>query len=458
MLIDSHAHLTMPQFDEDRDAVVSRAREAGVAYILTVGSEERDWSSVVELVHHHESEGVYGAVGVHPHNAASFTDETLHRLTGFGTDPRVVAVGETGLDFHYMHATVSQQEKAFRRQIKVARDVGLPLIVHSREAEKETVAILQAEKADDVGGVIHCFSGGPEMAREALTMGFFISFSGSITFKNASALRALAGTIPMEKVLIETDCPYLAPQAVRGKRNEPAYVRFVAETLAEVHGLQPADVGRITSHNAMQLFGLEEIASEGRIAYGIRDSLYLNITNRCTNTCGFCVRNYRDFVKGHNLRLSGEPTAEEVIAAIGNPRDYREVVFCGYGEPLLRLDVVQDVAAWVKRQGGMVRVNTNGQGNLIHQRNIVPELQGLVDAYSVSLNAENDEKYNAICRPVFGACTYEAVKTFIREAAKTADVSVTVLNLGEVDVEACRRIARDELHVGFRMRYHDEVG
>ncbi len=457
MLIDSHAHLTMPQFDTDRDAVLERAREAGVAYILTVGSEEKEWPLVAELVRR-EDDGLYGAVGVHPHNAASFTEETAHKLAAFSAESRVVAVGETGLDFHYMHAPVSEQEAAFCRQIGVAREVGLPLIVHSREAEEETLAILQAEKADDVGGVIHCFSGGPEMAREVLSMGFFISFSGSLTFKNAGALRSLAGTIPIEKVLIETDCPYLAPQPVRGKRNEPAHVRFVAETLAEVHSLHPADVGRITSHNAMQLFGLGEVDSEGKIAYGIRDSLYLNITNRCTNTCGFCVRNNRDFVKGHNLRLSGEPTAEDVIAAIGNPRNYREVVFCGYGEPLLRLDLVRDVAAWIKGRGGTVRVNTNGQGNLIHQRNIIPELQGLVDAYSVSLNAENEEKYNAICRPLFGAGTYEAVKTFIHEAAKTANVSVTVLNLSDVDVEACRRIARDELHVGFRLRYHDEVG
>ncbi|MDX1764704.1 MAG: TatD family nuclease-associated radical SAM protein [bacterium] len=354
--------------------------------------------------------------------------------------------------------TVAEQEKAFRRQIDVARDVGLPIIVHSREAEEETLAILQAGKAGDVGGVIHCFSGGVEMAREALSMGFFISFSGSLTFKNAAALRTVAETIPIEKVLVETDCPYLAPQPVRGKRNEPAHVRFVAETLAEIHGLRPADVGRITSHNAMQLFRFGEVDPRGKIAYQIRDSLYLNITNRCTNTCGFCVRNDRDFVKGHNLRLYDEPTTEEVIAAIANPRDYREVVFCGYGEPLIRLDVVQDVAAWIKGQGGMVRVNTNGQGNLIHQRNIVSELRGLVDAYSVSLNAENEEKYNALCRPAFGAGTYEAVKSFIQEAAKVADVSVTVLNLAEVDVEACRRIARDELHVGFRLRYHDDVG
>jgi TatD DNase family protein len=457
MLIDSHAHLTMPQFDGDRGDVLDRARDAGVTYILTVGTEEAEWTRVRDFARDYAARGVYAAIGVHPHDAGSPTAETWQRLGEQSSDPRVVAIGEIGLDFHYMNSPAPAQEGVFRRQIRVAREVGLPIVVHSRKAERETVRILEEEDAAEVGGVVHCFSGDLEMARQALALGFFISFSGSLTFKNAGALREIALALPVEKMLIETDCPYLAPQPVRGERNEPAYVGHIAAVIAELKRLSIADVARITSHNAMQLFSMGSIESEGKIAYQIRDSLYLNVTNRCTNACGFCIRSYSDFVKGHHLRLSGEPGFAEVVASIGDPRAFGEVVFCGYGEPLIRLDLVKEVAGWIKARRGRVRVNTNGQGNLIHGRNILPELNGLVDAYSISLNTENEEKYMSICKPAFGPGTYGAVIDFIREARKHASVSLTVLNLPEVDLERCRQIA-EELQVGFRMRYYDVVG
>ncbi len=448
----------MSRFDEDREAVLSRAREAGVAYVMTVAAEPEDWPRVVALVREQKAWGLYGAIGLHPHEASSLTEKRCRELMAWAADPQVVALGETGLDFHYRHAPSAAQETAFRRQIGIARELGLPLVVHSREAERETIRVLQQERASEVGGVLHCFSGSLEMARAALDLGFLISFSGSLTFKNAEALRAVAAALPMERILIETDCPYLAPQPVRGKRNEPGYVRYVAEALSALHGLSAEDVGRMTSHNAMQLFSIGSIESEGKIAYRIRDALYLNITNRCTNACNFCVRNYSDFVKGHQLRLAEEPSADAVIGAVGDPTACREVVFCGYGEPLLRLDLVKTVSAWVKQRGGRVRVNTNGQSRLIHGRDILPELTGLVDAYSVSLNAESEAQYLDICRPDSGPGTYEAVKAFIRDARRYADVSVTVVNLPGVDVEQCRRIAEEELQVGFRLRYYDEVG
>lgn len=458
MFIDSHAHLTMPQFDADREEVLRRAETAGLGYIVTVGSEEKEWREVIAFAHDHEDKGIYASVGLHPHDASSFSDASARLLTELSSDSRVVAVGEIGLDYHYMNAPVPAQEEAFRNQIRIARNVGLPIIVHSREAEEDTLKILKEEAVDEAGGVIHCFSGGLDMAREAVAMGFFVSFSGSLTFKNANGLREIARALPIEKLLIETDSPYLAPQSVRGKRNEPAYVRLVAEALAGIKGLSTEDIGRVTSHNAMQLFDIGAREAEGRIAYRIRESLYLNITNRCTNACGFCIRSRSDFVKGHNLRLSREPSTAEVIRAIGNPRDYREIVFCGYGEPLLRIDLLKKAAAWIKEKGGRVRVNTNGQGSLIHGRNVLPELQGLVDAYSVSLNTQDENTYLSLCKPLFGAGTFAAVKEFIREAGRIAEVSVTVVNLPEVDVEACRTIAEKELQAAFRMRYYDDVG
>jgi len=196
----------------------------------------------------------------------------------------------------------------------------------------------------------------------------------------------------------------------------------------------------------------------GQIAYPIRNSLYLNITNRCTAACTFCVRYHTDLVKGHNLRLAEEPAAAELIAQIGDPGKYAEIVFCGYGEPLLRLEVVKAVAAEVKRRGGKVRIDTNGHANLIHKRNVLPELAGLVDAVSVSLNAQNAELYEKISQPKFGIETYESVKEFIREANKfIPEVTATVVSLPEVDIDACRRIA-EELGARFRVREYNVVG
>lgn len=195
------------------------------------------------------------------------------------------------------------------------------------------------------------------------------------------------------------------------------------------------------------------------IVYKIRNSLYLNPTQRCTARCAFCHRVDDPVVKGYNLRLRSEPSARELIRAIGDPARFDEVVFCGYGEPTLRLDVIKEVARAVKQAGGRVRLNTNGHGNLIHRRNILPELAGLVDAVSISLNADNAEKYADLCRPAFGPKTHDAVLEFIKEAKRhIPDVTVSVVRLPAVDVEACERIARETLGVKFRVRELDAVG
>jgi TatD DNase family protein len=207
------------------------------------------------------------------------------------------------------------------------------------------------------------------------------------------------------------------------------------------------------------LFGIGSRDEKGKIAYEIRDSLYLNITNSCTSACTFCVRYYSDYVKGHNLRLKADPGYEEIVAAIGDPQRYREIVFCGYGEPLLRLDVVKKIAAYVKSKGVAVRIDTNGHGNLINGRPVAAELKGLVDAISVSLNADTKEKYDKICQPEYGPATYDEVKRFVLECkAAVPKVSVTVVAVPEVDIEKCRKIAAEELGVELRVRQYDDVG
>ena len=456
MLIDTHAHLEMREFNDDREDVIKRAREAGVEYIITIGTTVESSRDAVLLAEKYDF--VYAAIGIHPHEVKDILHPAYEMLRHLAKHKKVVAYGEIGLDYHYEHSPRADQKRKLRDMLREARQLDLPVIIHDREAHEDTLQILSEEWSPDLGGVMHCFSGDLAMANKLIEMGFSLSIAGPVTFPKAEALREVVRQIPIEHLLVETDSPYLAPQPVRGKRNEPAFVRHTAEAIAKIKGLSYDDVARITGFNAMQLFGIGTMPERGQITYPIRNSLYLNITNRCTAACTFCVRYRTDFVKGHNLRLSEEPTAEELIAQIGDPKRYAEIVFCGYGEPLLRLDVVKSVAAEVKRRGGKVRIDTNGHANLIHKRNVLPELSGLVDAASISLNAQNAELYEKIGQPKFGIETYASVKEFIRESVKyIPDVTATVVSLPEVDIDACRKIA-EELGAKFRVREYNVVG
>jgi len=456
-LIDSHAHLDNQQFAGDRSEVIQRARDNGISAIVSIGCDLDSSRSNAELATRHDD--IYAAVGIHPHDASQLDDsaiEELRRLTlGNG---KVVAIGEIGLDYFRDHSPRDVQQKAFRRQIALARELAKPIVVHDREAHADVLTTLVEEKAADIGGVLHCFSGDLDMAREVIDLGFYISFPGTITYPKNEAIRQIIETLPIESLLVETDCPYLSPQPFRGKRNEPAHVRVTAEALADIKGLTLADVARITSLNCRKLFGIGEVDLESKIAYQIRKSLYLNITNRCTNACRFCAK-FKDFtVKGHQLALPHEPTQTEVIAAIGDPSRYEEVVFCGYGEPLLRLDLVKEVAGWLKKQGVKVRINTDGQANLVHGRNILPELSGLVDSLSVSLNAADAETYQKWCQSDFGEAGYAAVKEFLLLARGVIpEVVASAVSLPGLDIAACRKVA-DELGVEFREREYNEVG
>jgi TatD DNase family protein len=456
MLIDTHAHLEMREFKDDLDDVIRRAREAGVEHIITIGTTMESSRDAVLLADKYDF--IYAAIGIHPHEVKDILHPAYEMIRHLAQHKKVVAYGEIGLDYHYEHSPRSDQKRKFRDMLREARELDLPVIIHDRDAHEDTLQILSEEWSPDLGGVMHCFSGDLGMAKKLIDMGFSLSVAGPVTFPKAEALREVVRQIPIEHLLIETDAPYLAPQPVRGKRNEPAFVRYTAEALAKIKGLSYDDVARITGFNAMQLFGIGTMPERGQIAYPIRNSLYLNITNRCTAACTFCVRYHTDFVKGHNLRLAEEPAAGDLISQIGDPGKYAEIVFCGYGEPLLRLDVVKAVAAEVKRRGGKVRIDTNGHANLIHKRNVLPELAGLVDAVSVSLNAQNAELYEKISQPKFGLETYESVKEFIREAKKyIPEVTATVVSLPEVDIDACRRIA-EELGARFRVREYNVVG
>ncbi|HVF68709.1 MAG TPA: TatD family hydrolase [Pyrinomonadaceae bacterium] len=258
MFIDSHAHIDGEEFDADRAEVVGRARAAGVRAILNVGTGDPHGGNFERAVAVAvEFEGVYAAAGVHPHDARLYDDAAEKRLLEVlrGSE-RVVALGEIGLDYHYDNSPRETQREVFARQLRLAAELGLPVIIHSREADEETVEILRDEYAGAPrGGVMHCFGGGMRMAEDVLALGFFVSFAGNVTFKKADALREVARAVPPERLLVETDCPYLSPVPFRGRRNEPAHVVETARFLAELRGVAAEEFGRVTSENFARLFG-----------------------------------------------------------------------------------------------------------------------------------------------------------------------------------------------------------
>jgi len=452
-LIDTHCHLEMIRLDEDRREVIQRAFGSGLEAMITVASDPE--SNRLALAIAENNNNIYCTVGVHPHEAKLLTDSLKDEILKLSVNPKVVAVGETGLDYHYDHSPRDAQREVFRWHLALADQAGLPVIIHSREADADTIEILR--ELPPRRAVLHCFSGSPELLDLAREMGIYVSVAGPVTFRKSHELRESVKHIPDELLLVETDSPYLAPEPRRGKRNEPAYVAHTAREVAALRGVSFEDIVRITTVNAIRLFGIGRMPGGDNIAYRIRNSLYLNITNRCSNRCSFCVRYRSDFVKGHNLSLSREPSEDDVLAAIGDPRVYDEVVFCGYGEPTMRLDIVKAVASRVKEMGGRVRLNTNGQGSLINGRDIVPELQGLIDEVSVSLDAQNEETYQRICEPGLKD-SYEAVLEFIRIASGIIPtVKATVVDMEGVDVEACRALA-ESLGAELRVRHYDVVG
>jgi TatD DNase family protein len=254
MLIDSHAHLEMPEFKKDLDAVIQRAKESGVEYIFTVGTEKKDWKKALEIANSHPS--IYAILGVHPHNAKEIDDETYPMLKELCRGGKVKAFGEIGLDFFRNLSPRGIQLKRFQEQIGLAKELGLPIVVHDREAHQETLEILKSEKAEECGGVIHCFSGNYEMAKVCIDMGFYISIPGSITFKNAESFREIVKRIPLEFLLVETDAPFLTPEPFRGKRNEPSYVRYTAQKVAEIKKVSLEKVAEVTTENALRVYRL----------------------------------------------------------------------------------------------------------------------------------------------------------------------------------------------------------
>jgi TatD DNase family protein len=254
MLVDSHCHLDFPEFADERDEVVARARRAGVARMITICTHLSRFERIREIADAYPD--VYCSVGIHPHNAGSeFPDLSVERIAELASHPKVVGIGETGLDYYYDKSPRDVQERSFRVHCRAARETGLPIIVHTRDADEDTGRILAEEGAGrGLDGVLHCFSSGRALAERALEMGFHISLSGIVTFRNSDELRAIVATVPLDRILVETDAPFLAPVPKRGKRNEPAFIVHTAALVAEVKGVSPEELARRSTENALRLF------------------------------------------------------------------------------------------------------------------------------------------------------------------------------------------------------------
>ena len=465
MFVDSHAHLTAKDFDGDRDAVLARAQDSGVRFIVNPATGLDDSRRAVELADTQES--IFACVGIHPHEAARTGEGALREIEELSTHPKVVAIGEIGLDFHYNFSPPDVQRSLFRDQLALACRRHLPVVIHSRASFAETCSLVdeavalypawRPAPAGNVGryplpkGVFHCFPGNAREAWQVIRSGFYVSLPGLITFKKPGPALEVATGVSVEHLLLETDSPYLAPVPHRGERNEPAYLPLIAGRLAELQGLSVEDVARATSYAAYRLFGIGDPPLP-RITYSLREALYVNLTIRCDADCVFCDRKGDAVIKGYNLRIDREPSADEVIRDIGDPLRYSEIVFCGYGEPTIRLDVLKEVAGWVKAHGGTTRLNTDGHGDIINRRNIVPELVGLIDAVSISLNTPDPDQYGKFMR-IDGVRFFDAMVAFARECVRLLPrVVMTMVDIEDVDRARARRLVEEEIGAEFQVR------
>jgi TatD DNase family protein len=461
MIIDTHVHLDLPQFDHDRDEVIRRAREAGVEMMLCIGMAHPAKDSLRRTLALAEScDFLYATVGVHPHDAREANVAFLLELEAAAKHPKVLLWGEIGLDYHYKNSPKEAQCEAFRRQLDAARRSGLPVVIHCREAWDDLFRIMEAEAGrKKTRGILHNFTGSAEQARRCSEMGLLISFSGIVSFHSSGELRSVARSLRLDQILVESDAPYVAPAHHRGLRNEPAYVVDVAESLAGIIDVTFDDIARNSSRNFRRLVGMQQDKNTDVLVYTIRDRLYINLTNECTARCVFCQRETSPVASGYDLHLDREHTPREYLEAVGDPSAYEEIIFCGFGEPTLRLEELITIGRSLKARGARLRLNTNGHGNLIHGRDIAPDLATFLDEISISIDAANAATYGKIVRPDFGDEAFGAVIDFIRACkGKIPRIVVTAVALPSLDLQPIQELVQG-LGVDFRAReYQPMVG
>lgn len=477
-LFDSHVHLGSPLFGDEVEQIIKRAHAAGVTRMVTVGSgyglggNER----AIEIATQHED--IYAAIGVHPHEADQVKPGDLEHIASLTQDPAVVAWGEIGLDFFRDRSPREVQRRVFREQIRLARALDLPMIIHTRDAAQETLQILDEEEAFESPVLIHCFNQGLAFAKQIIERGGFLSVPGVVTYKNAGPLREALASIPNEILLLETDGPYLTPVPHRGERNEPAHMVLTAQAVADAKGLSLDDVARASTEAAQRFFRLTaDKASQGAVAYQIRDAIYVNPTNRCSQNCTFCHK-FIDFsVAGHYLNLRGyKPTPDDMLLAIAlapggaatrahieqarlsgrkPPIRTGEVVFVGYGEPTQRLEAILETARRLKEMGvPRIRLDTDGLANLREGRDVVPEIAAAFDAVTVSINAPDAGTYEELCPGYYGQEAWQAAVSFLESCVEAGIpwVQGSVVGVPGLDIDGCR-----ELIEGTGARFRERV-
>jgi TatD DNase family protein len=450
MFIDTHAHLFYPNFDGELDEIISRAKQNGIDYILVPATDIKTAEQVIELTEKYDM--VYGAVGVHPHDTKDWTSTLISKIENLAKNKKIVAIGEIGLDYYYDFSPKEKQIDAFKTQIELALKLDMPVIIHNRDSDEDVMEIVRSYCGAGLKAQFHCFNGSLENAMELVGMNYMISFTGNITFKKSDELRRIVQHIPPENILLETDSPFMTPVPHRGKRNEPSYVKYIAEQIAELHKLRLQDVAKITSFNAFKIFGIGSNA-ESVFTYKLGNSLYINVTNRCNAHCVFCKRKEHPILRGYNLGLERgeEPNADVYIKEIGDPKNYSEIVFCGYGEPTIRWDIVKDISKFVKANGGKTRLNTNGHGNIINKKDITPEMKGLIDVLSISLNTFDPKQYSELVG--LETSYFDEMITFAKKSKPYVEkVVMTIVSIDEVDIERARKITKEEIGAEFRVR------
>jgi TatD DNase family protein len=449
MFVDTHTHLFLNNFSEDLENVIDSAHKAGVKYMLVPGTDIKSSKQAIELAEKYSF--IYAAVGVHPHDTKEWDDAWIEEIRQLAKHKKVVAIGEIGLDYFYDFSPKEKQHQALDKQIQLALELNLPVIIHNRDSNDDIMEFARKYKETKLKAQYHCFAGTVENAHELVEMGHYISFTGNITFKKADSVREVLSKVNIENILLETDSPFLTPVPHRGKRNESKYIPLIAETVASIHHLRIEDVAHITSSNAYKLFGIGE-KMEVSYTYQIGEALYVNITNRCNADCVFCDRKGEATIHGYSLKMSKaeEPDAEVYITEIGDPTKYTEVVFCGYGEPTIRWDVVKQIAEYVKANGGKTRMNTDGHGNYINKYDITPELTGVIDTVSISLNSTDPKQYAKLMR--VDESMHSEMIAFAKRAKEHTHVVMSIVGLSSVDTEKAKQFVTNEIGVDFRER------
>lgn len=450
MFIDTHSHLFYPNFKEDIDDVISRAKDSGVDFIIVPATDLETSRQTIELCEKYDI--VYGAVGIHPHETKDWNDDLIPQIHELAQHKKILAIGEIGLDYYYDFSPPEMQIHAFKAQIELALDLNLPIVVHNRDSDKDMMDIISGYCGKGLKAQFHCFNSTLDDAFEFIKMNHFISFTGNITFKNRNDIRAILEKLSLENLLLETDSPFMTPAPFRGKRNEPSYVKHVAEKISEIHKIPVDEVGRITSYNAFRLFGIGKTPGIN-YTYPLGRSLYINVTNRCNADCTFCKRKTFPYIGGYNLGMkkSEEPSADIYNSEIGDPLKYDEIVFCGYGEPTIRWEIVKQVAKYIKSKGGKTRLNTNGHGNLINHRDITAEMKGLIDVVSISFNTFDPSQYAELMR-LDEKHFYEMINFAKLSKPFVQKVIMSVVSIDEVEVERSRKIVQEDIGAEFRVR------